>query len=241
MDSVPGVVLVDPPMSGQRNMAIDELLLKNAKQDWPVVLRIYRWEVPTLSLGYFQSIEEVGSLTRLEKLPRVRRKTGGGAIVHDRELTYSILLPRHDGHPIKGHSEALYRAIHLSFVRELRKLGWDANLSETCTCKIADQQNPTPFLCFLRRSPIDLVVGDDKIMGSAQRRSNSGLLQHGSFLLHRAGFTPELPGLLDLGENSMSVELSDWQNFFVATLKSGLDELLHVHWRDGMLSELVEI
>jgi len=242
MDPIPGLVILDPPLSGPRNMEIDDALLKNARPDWPVVLRIYRWEVPTLSLGHFQQIEERESSQGLMQLPWVRRRTGGGAIVHDRELTYSIVLPKRDGQPTKGHNEALYRAIHLQFVHELGKQGWDAKLAETCTCKLSPEQKSEPFLCFSRRSPVDLIVGRDKILGSAQRRSVSGLLQHGSFLLQGSESTPQLPGLLDLEVRSaLGNGIAAWQNFFIATLKDGVDQLLQVRWQNGKLLELLDL
>lgn len=255
-------------------MAIDEALLQNANSDCPIVLRVYRWERPTLSIGHFQRIEDREDSPNLRDLPWVRRKTGGGAIVHDQELTYSILIPNRDNQPTKGHNELLYRAIHCAFVNNLRTLGWNAQLAETCTNKTTMGKNQEPFLCFLRRTPIDLVIGDDKILGSAQRRSAAGLLQHGSFLLHRSQSTLELFGLLDvskgplpslrIGEKSMvpekelrgfenddasqlgggssaessNRELEGWIDFFVASLKQGVSQILQVHWYNGKLGDL---
>ena len=183
-------------------MAIDESLLQNAAMDWPIVLRVYQWERPTLSIGHFQRIEDRERVPNLRDLPWVRRKTGGGAIVHDQELTYSILIPKRDNQSSKGHNESLYRAIHGAFADSLRTLGWNAQLSETCTNKTAIGKNQEPFLCFSRRTPIDLVVGDDKILGSAQRRSPAGLIQHGSFLLRRSQSALELFGLLDASKGT---------------------------------------
>ncbi|HUP78502.1 MAG TPA: hypothetical protein VM260_08030 [Pirellula sp.] len=181
-------------------MAIDEALLSNATPAWPVVMRVYQWERPTLSIGHFQRIEDRELVPGLRDLPWVRRKTGGGAIVHDQELTYSVLMPNCDTQPSKGHNESLYRAAHNAIVENLRTLGWNAQLSESCTCDPRKNEHAEPFLCFLRRSPVDLVVGDDnnKILGSAQRRSRTGLLQHGSFLLRRSQAAVKLNGLLDL-------------------------------------------
>ena len=197
--SKPGIVIVDPPRSGEHNMAIDEALLRNATPEWPIVMRIYQWERPTLSIGHFQRIEDRELSPSLRDLPWVRRKTGGGAIVHDQELTYSVLIPSCDNQLSKGHNESLYRAVHEAFVENLRTLGWNAQLSESSICDPKKNETTEPFLCFLRRTPVDLVVGDDKnkILGSAQRRSSTGLLQHGSFLLRRSQAAVELHGLLD--------------------------------------------
>jgi lipoate-protein ligase A len=204
-ESCQGVVLVDPPLPGDTNMAIDEALLRHATRDWPVVVRIYSWERPTVSLGHFQDIADREQCHGIEELPWVRRRTGGGAIVHDQELTYSILIPHRESAPPKGHSEKLYRAIHQELANDLQSLGWDAKLSENCTCStssgdsvLAAPKDKESFLCFLRRTPVDLLVGKHKILGSAQRRTASGLLQHGSVLLRHSLSTPSLLGLLDI-------------------------------------------
>ena len=191
--------VIDPPQSGEINMAIDEALLEQAQPDWPIVIRLYRWEQPTLSLGRFQSLEDRDGIPGLDQLPWVRRKTGGGAILHHHEWTYSILIPVQDiSKGIKGHSEPLYRAVHLSVMDGLRGMGWRAALSETCTCDVQAEKIPESFLCFSRRSPVDLVIDQYKILGSAQRRTSSGLLQHGSLLLRSSPFTPKMLGLTDL-------------------------------------------
>jgi lipoate-protein ligase A len=245
-------------------MAIDEALLRNVKPDWPVVLRIYRWDRPTLSVGHFQRIEDRSQHPSLGELPWVRRKTGGGAIVHDQELTYSVLIPNRVGRPAKGHSESLYRDIHLSFAETLISLGWDAGLSESCTCPTSEQRNTKPFLCFLRRSPVDLVIGNDKILGSAQRRSAAGLLQHGSCLLRRSQWTPELCGLLDAEKKPISKkevrekrsvdastftdhfdnqlssnEVGNWIDLFGSMIKAGLSRSVRVNWQSGSLQDLM--
>ena len=264
-DSVDGLVIVDLPRSGESNMAIDEALLQNATPAWPIVLRVYRWDRPTLSIGHFQRIEDRNEVPHLSELPWVRRKTGGGAIVHDHELTYSILIPNRANDTVKGHNEALYRAIHLSFVEQLQKLGWDASLSESCPCAAPVEKIPSHFLCFSRRSPVDLIIDNAKILGSAQRRSAAGLLQHGSFLLCHSQSTPELCGLLDApggsnpnhpkkmwekgndvallldagSDNECSTRvLDDWVEFFVSTLKTGASRLLSINWQNGLITDL---
>lgn len=251
--SVTGLVILDPPQTGEINMAVDEALLKNAAPNWPIVMRVYQWDRPTLSLGHFQRLEDRDSNPLIAELPWVRRKTGGGAIVHDSELTYSIVIPNRMDQSTKRHSELLYRSIHLSLVENLRSLGWDAKLSESCTCRTNGSVVPEPFLCFSRRSPVDILVNGDKIVGSAQRRSATGLLQHGSFLLRRSQSTPELCGLLDITPVSLSVHqenlwrtnsfdassrVDGWVDFLVQALKAGLEKSLPVDWRNGTLDEL---
>src|SRR5262245_56617281 len=85
-------VLFDPPASGPWNMAVDEALLETAEETGQATLRFYSWEEPTLSLGYFQSLCEREHHPASIDCPVVRRPSGGGAIVHARELTYSIAI-----------------------------------------------------------------------------------------------------------------------------------------------------
>ena len=207
MDFVDAMVRFDPPMDGEMNMQVDNDLLHSLTPASPVTLRLYRWSQPTLSLGRFQQEDAIFPDWKVAQGARVRRRTGGGAILHDQEWTYSLAIPNSphlglQGIGLKGHSEEIYRAVHLAVVSGLRELGWDAALSEECSCPLAeDNAGEEAFLCFLRRSPVDVVVGTDKILGSAQRRANTGLLQHGSFLLRRSELAPELPGILDLPRN----------------------------------------
>ncbi|AMV31378.1 Octanoyltransferase LipM [Pirellula sp. SH-Sr6A] len=186
-------------------MDADNRMLAELQSHSPVVLRMYRWSSPTLSLGHFQDEEEIPAEERWSTAPRVRRKTGGGAILHDLEWTYSLVIPSRPELGLKGHSEAIYRSTHLAIVNGLREMGWDAKLSEQCTCSAAGTRKVSqaePFLCFMRRSPVDVLIGQDKILGSAQRRSAAGLLQHGSFLLSASALTPSLHGLFDQTRNS---------------------------------------
>jgi lipoate-protein ligase A len=203
------IVRWDPPQSGEINMRIDNEMLADLTPNSPLVLRMYRWSRPTLSLGHFQNELDIPSQESWSAAPRVRRKTGGGAILHDFEWTYSLVIPGRPELGLKGHSEPIYRSTHQAVVEGLREMGWDAKLSEQCTCATLLQGKEAaeePFLCFMRRSPVDVLVGGDKILGSAQRRSASGLLQHGSFLLSASASTPKLPGLLDLPRNSRGTE-----------------------------------
>lgn len=174
-------VLVDPCLGGPSNMARDEtLLLGNESGDSPPTLRLYQWSVPTISLGYFQrhaSLEEFSETLR--SLAVVRRLTGGGAILHDRELTYSLALPNQHSALQRG-PDSLYELAHEAVTRCLADLSIAATTAGT-----SDDSGPRkgPFFCFARRHRFDLLVGDAKIVGSAQRRTRSAILQHGSIIL----------------------------------------------------------
>jgi lipoate-protein ligase A len=188
---------IDSPKPGLENMTLDESMLDRIPAGITAMLRVYRWSQPTLSLGHFQTMPE-GNVAPWSNLPRVTRKTGGGAIVHHHEITYCIAIASSSLASKKGHHEKLYRAVHDSIVDALRGLGWNAQLSENCTCNINSGIGRSPFLCFDRRSPVDVVIDGKKIVGSAQRRTSQGLIQHGSILLRSSVHAPHLPGILDI-------------------------------------------
>lgn len=103
-------ILESDPASGAWNMAVDEALLESALAQGMFAVRLYRWDGATLSLGYFQKPEEATGDPRLAGLPRVRRLSGGGAILHHHEWTYSCVLP--PGHPIAAVPHLLYETVH---------------------------------------------------------------------------------------------------------------------------------
>src|SRR5882724_9809402 len=86
-------LIIDPPAHGAWNMAVDEALLESAAVDGIATLRLYQWSEPTLSLGYFQPAADRQTHPASRECPLVRRASGGGAILHDRELTYSLAIP----------------------------------------------------------------------------------------------------------------------------------------------------
>ena len=193
--------LVDPPRDGPTNMGIDEALLLSASAG-VATFRFYGWSEPTLSLGYFQGHADRQSHGASLTCPLVRRHSGGGAILHDRELTYSLAIPLADE---RRDTQPFVTAVHESLVSLLRGAGVDASLA---TGREAVPDGPRdgdgrPFLCFQRRAAGDVLVRDEaggeyKVLGSAQRRWRGALLQHGSLLLARSDFASELPGLGDL-------------------------------------------
>jgi len=162
-------------------MARDESLLTCVgRGQSPTTLRLYRWITPTVSLGYFQRFAELESLgPPLDRLPVVRRTTGGGAILHDLELTYSFALPL--GHVLLcAGPNVLYELAHDAVIECLKNYGVEA--SRGCESD-GSGAGRGPFFCFARRHSLDVLVGNDKIAGSAQRRTQEGVLQHGSIIL----------------------------------------------------------
>lgn len=191
-------LIIDPPQNGPHNMAVDEALLESASADSVATLRLYSWAEPTLSLGYFQPAADRQTHAASRACPIVRRASGGGAILHDQELTYSLALPEKTG--LATAASHLYDTCHATLIAVLAELGVRANLySQASQCLTdAESNHPQPFLCFQRRTCFDIVCGAAKIVGSAQRRRRGGILQHGSILLAQSPFAPELPGIQEV-------------------------------------------
>jgi len=175
-------LFIDLPTNGPANMAVDDCLLAEAAGGGRPTLRLYRWAPPTLSLGYFQSYADPArAAPDLAALPVVRRVTGGGAIVHADELTYSVALPI--AYPLAGRRPAdLYTWMHDRIVEAVATLG---GRTEPKGGDEPLSARGGPFLCFDCHAPFDLMAGPVKLAGSAQRRTRGALLQHGSVVLSR--------------------------------------------------------
>ncbi len=204
-------------------MALDEALLLAAEQAGIATLRFYAWREPTLSLGYFQSHAGRAGHAASASCPLIRRASGGGAILHDQELTYSIVLPH--WHELANRAEHLYLAAHETLIETLAELGIKAAL---CELKSDPRKSSTtePFLCFERRAWGDVLIGNYKVAGSAQRRHRGAVLQHGSVLLARSQFSPELPGIADLTAEQLSFDRLQklWQLCLANRLAVRLEE-----------------
>jgi lipoate-protein ligase A len=202
-------LLVDAPAGGAWNMAVDQVLLESAAggaADVPAAtLRFYGWAEPTLSLGYFQGVSERSQHAASESCELVRRSSGGGAILHDRELTYGLVVSRRQQ---AGPCDAqLYAAAHETLIAALASLGVAAELSAVVDRGAAAEE---PFLCFERSAGGDVMVAGRKVAGSAQRRHGGAILQHDSLLLASSPYAPQLPGLAELaGFEVSSGELID--------------------------------
>ena len=187
-------LIIDPPGAGSWNMAVDECLLAAAADEGLAALRFYQWKEPTLSLGYFQSYDDRRHHPASAPCPVVRRQSGGGAILHDCELTYSLTMP--SGHQLARDAQQLYSAVHQTLASALKTFGVPTRIRDVPE---EAEQPEEPFLCFLRRGHGDLLwMSTDssrstavKIAGSAQRRRRGALLQHGSVLLGRSPAAPE--------------------------------------------------
>jgi lipoate-protein ligase A len=169
--------LLTPPASGAENMALDDALMERARDTGESVLRIYSWSVATLSFGRHQAARGQYDADRIRArgLDVVRRPTGGRAVLHHRELTYSATAPLSDA----GELRSSYARINALVVAALAHLGVAADIAAPGTR--APHPGATP--CFHEPSAGELIVGGRKLAGSAQWRHDGALLQHGSILI----------------------------------------------------------
>ena len=166
--------------TGAMNMALDEALLHSvAKGDSLPVLRFYRWQPATVSIGYAQSVitDLDQDVCRQAGLDVVRRSTGGRAVLHDHEVTYSVIAPLNTD--LFGHSVLdCYRVISEILQKTLVQLGLPAELVPGRSR--GAHLNVTKAVCFSAPSQYELVIDGRKVAGSAQKRFGQTFLQHGS-------------------------------------------------------------
>ncbi|NPA75923.1 MAG: lipoate--protein ligase family protein [Euryarchaeota archaeon] len=150
-------VIYDDKHRAYWNMGLDESLLVHLHDIGPT-LRVYGWKPPAVSIGYFQSMDEEVNISAARKhgVDLVRRITGGGAVYHKYEITYSITLPENMGPIMQS-----YHVIDSGIIKALEKLGLEAK----------------------HHGINDVVVHGKKISGNAQTRKYGGLLQHGTLLM----------------------------------------------------------
>jgi len=164
-------------------MALDEALLEAvACKQSPPTLRLYAWDPPCLSLGYAQSKNEVNHQALTEYgWDLVRRPTGGRAILHTDEITYSITVPGDDLH-VAGKVIETYQRFSRALLLTLKILGVPATAEKEY--QIPVDLIPNGPVCFETPSHYEITVSGKKLIGSAQSRRYGGVLQHGSLPLY---------------------------------------------------------
>lgn len=172
-------LIVDGPVDGALNMALDRAVLEQvAAGDSPATLRLYRWRRPTVTLGRFQDAEGVDlEECALRGFDVVSRPTGGRGVLHDDEVTYSIVASTRDGVP-RG-TGASYRHLCGVLARAYELLGVPAELTAR------PRGSRASAACYLHATPADLSLGAAKLSGSAQVWRGDAVLQHGSFVVSR--------------------------------------------------------
>ena len=176
-------LLHSPASTGADNMAMDEALMFHAAHTGQWVLRVYSWSSPTISFGRNQTALGAYDRERLAKrgVDVVRRPTGGRAILHDREVTYSVVAPLLNA----GDLGESYARINRLLIAALRRLGLHAEVVDRTDPSVAtaelERRNSLP--CFHHPSAGEITLQGRKLVGSAQWRSSDALLQHGSILV----------------------------------------------------------
>lgn len=246
------LIIEDEPRTGAANMAVDESLAESvAAGDSPPTLRFYRWQPAAVSLGRHQSVADVDP----DKIARqgydlVRRTTGGRAILHTDELTYSVTAPLAEPRMAGGVMDA-YLLISNGLLTGLQALGLAAE-------KAAGDVRAGPDVsaaCFEVPSAYEITAGGRKLMGSAQSRRKGYVLQHGSLPL--VGDIARLVDVLALPDEeaaslrsqlaaractlAQALGVSDDSPLLdfrraADCMAAGLAQALHLHWQPGHLT-----
>jgi lipoate-protein ligase A len=168
--SQPWLLLNHFPLPPAENMAWDEALLESAPRLGRPVLRFYGWAQPAATFGFFQKISEVERLSPLR--PLIRRPTGGGLVPHDADWTYSVVVPADDPwYALKA--VASYQRVHEWIRAAFAEVALATQLAPSSRAGMPGQ-------CFVGAEQFDVLLGERKIAGAAQRRTRTGLLIQGS-------------------------------------------------------------
>ncbi|MBI3988244.1 MAG: lipoate--protein ligase family protein [candidate division NC10 bacterium] len=232
------------PGQARFNMALDEALARLAPFHHPYpTLRLYRFDPPAVSIGYFQrwDVLNLKACFRIG-LDVVRRPTGGKAVLHDRELNYAIIFPD-TGLWSKASVLESYQRIAMGLVLGLQALGVEASLAPRSAPGSASS---SPW-CFLSFAPYELRVGPKKLTGSAQRRFKGSLLQHGTLLLEfdPKRFATIVPGD-GLGDRSLGNRVTSLREILgrlppvsevETAIAQGMAQALGIRFDGGVLQE----
>lgn len=201
------------------NMGLDQALLEDPEA--PPTLRFYTWAPDTLSLGYFQRLADVPGRERAGAL--VRRCTGGGAIHHTNELTFSLVTDQDD--PLyRGPIAPSYERVHLALAKALAHYGVEAKLRGGVGPIASDLEGTG--MCFHASTAQDLCWDGRKGVGSAQRRTGGRVLHHGSIKIGTSPLEGDIATLGGAAAAPTPRELADR----VASVFAGE---LDLHWIRG--------
>jgi lipoate-protein ligase A len=172
-------LICDGPVAGRLNMAIDRAIqVCRAEGSAPPTVRFYRWARPTVTLGRFQPAQDIDSTARERRgVDVARRYTGGRGVLHDDELTYSVVAGVSDGIPRTV--TASYATLSRALLESYRLVGVDAQLVAH------DRAKERSGACYLQSTRADLSFRGAKLSGSAQVWLGDTVLQHGSFVIDR--------------------------------------------------------
>jgi lipoate-protein ligase A len=173
-------LLITPPAHGAWNMALDEAILEHIGRGESIpTIRLYAWDPPCLSLGQAQPFADVDMARLMERgWEVVRRATGGRAILHTDELTYSVIAPNEEPR-VAGTVLESYNRLAQALLLAVKELELPVEMKEG---RVNNGSVPNP-VCFEVPSTYEITVDGKKLIGSAQARKKEGVLQHGSLPL----------------------------------------------------------
>jgi len=220
-------LLQTPEASGAWNMAVDEAILEAAsRREVLPTLRLYAWNPPCLSLGYAQPISDVDQ-SRLEEFgwDLVRRLTGGRAILHTNELTYSVCGPE-DEPVLSGDILSSYKRLSSAILAAIEQIG--ISVQALPQEKNVNSKSPEP-ICFEVPSNYEITADGKKLVGSAQARRQGGVLQHGTLPLY--GDLTRIVQVLSFPSQTSREQAAERLLSRAATLHTALGEI--VSWKQA--------
>ncbi len=222
--NAPCAVVVDEAKSGAHNMCFDSEYLKNMQEDasLPPLLRLYSWQPFAVSLGRHQKETDVNAAAcKKNGFDIVRRPTGGRAVLHAKEITYSL----HIRLDVASHPQDIYRDIHLWIANGLEKLGAsEIEFARHQPDFRKEYSSMRSAACFASSAKYELLWHGRKLVGSAQRIAGNILLQHGSILL--ASGHEEIVNVLNIDDESRS----DLRSYLLDA-SVALDEITGMEYR----------
>jgi lipoate-protein ligase A len=220
-------LLLTPEGPGAWNMAVDEAILEAAThREVLPTLRLYAWNPPCLSLGYAQPISDVDE-SRLEEFgwDLVRRPTGGRAILHTDELTYSVCGPE-DEPVLAGDILSSYKRLSSAILAAIEQIG--IRVQALPQEKNANSKSPEP-VCFEVPSNYEITADGKKLVGSAQARRQGGVLQHGTLPLY--GDLTRIVQVLSFPSQTSRGQAAERLLSRAATLNTAMGEI--VSWKQA--------
>lgn len=212
-------LIIDPPSNGFYNMAVDEYLLQHYREFNQPILRIYSWKPELISIGYSQDPKDV--LISFLNTSYVRRQTGGSAILHDDEITYSLCLSVKDL-DLAASVKQTYKQLCGFLIDFYQQFGLIAGFAQDI---LPDKVKAYAEFCFSSFQDYDLIIQGKKIGGNAQRRSKDLIFQHGSIprFIDREKIARVIKHCPDLTQTAGICELAG-KDISLARLQQGLIE-----------------
>ncbi len=198
------LLLPEEAYDGPMQMALDEALLRSVSKP---TLRVYHWNNPWVTFGYFQEIRKVHA--QFPDIPAVRRWTGGGMVQHGEDLTFSLILP-YGAKLAEDSPTALYHALHGMLADQIRStLPVSVELADSDDMRRGEA-------CFQAPAHDDLLINEAKVLGGALRRSGGGVLYQGSLRVK------EVPGWNPVGSAASFLADALSENHDLMTMSSSL-------------------